>query len=82
MDKNNILKDFMNMIENSWTYNRMTETEKEQIKKTFLKSIITQNAIKGTYKQRWAILQAIYEGVLAGCGYTDFNWREKEQTPF
>lgn len=31
---------------------------------------------KGTYKQRWCVLQAIYYAYLLGLGYEPIGWRE------
>lgn len=78
--KENTLIDFKEMIFNSWTFNKMTPDEKKKCFET-LDNIQTQNTLKGTYKQRWVILQAIYSAYLNGLGYTDINWREKENTP-
>lgn len=65
------------------------ERKKENAKKDFIdmieKSWIdvrTEKALKGSYNHRWDILQIIYHSFLKGCGYTDFNWREKEKGGF
>lgn len=72
MNKDNVLIDFSKMILESWTYDRMTP--KEQIKwEEILRDIRTTSCLKGTYKQRWAILQAIYNSYLIGLGYEDFK---------
>lgn len=65
---------FDNMIKNSWTYNRLTKEEKNRLLNALERS---KDVVKGTYKQRWEILQAIYSSFLVGCGYNGFNWREK-----
>lgn len=78
--KENVLIDFKKMIFNSWTFDKMTMQERQKLFET-LYNIQTQNALKGTYKQRWEILQAIYTAYLNGLGYTDFNWRETEKAP-
>ncbi len=80
--KENILNDFIKMIQASWTYNRMTENEKAKIIET-LNHVRTIDALKGTYKQRWNILNAIYGAFLAGIGYDGCTWREtKKDIPF
>lgn len=83
-NKENALNDFYKMIKNSWTYAKMTEKEQEKLSATLFLNVPVENALKGTYEQRWAILQAIYAAFLNGIGYNDFSWREevKEQLPF
>lgn len=73
--KENVLMDFKKMITQSWTYNRLTTEERDRLFKCF-ESIQTREALKGTYKQRWEILQAIYSAFLLGVGYDSFNWRD------
>ena len=75
MDKEKVIENFNNMIIKSWTYARLTSAEKDQWKRT-LESAPLKVAVKGTYKQRWNILNGIYTAFLYGCGYTDFKWRE------
>lgn len=72
--KENVLNDFIIMIKKSWTYEKLTDKEKSFLEKAF-NDYRTQNILKGTYKQRWEILQGIYAAFLHGVGYTDFNWR-------
>ena len=61
----------------SWTYDKMTQTEKDKWN-VVLFSTRTANAIKGTYNQRWNILQALYGAYLIGIGYDNFSWRENK----
>lgn len=75
--KEDALVNFKEMIYQSWTYQRLTKEEQEQLEKTF-KDVAVKKAIKGTYYQRWETLQAIYHSFLLGVGYNPFNWREKE----
>ena len=70
------LFDFICLIEKSWTYDKLTKEERKQLYLTF-NSERTREALKGTYKQRWDILQAIYGAFLAGVGYDDYAWREE-----
>lgn len=79
--KENVLQDFINMIQNAWTFDKMTEGEKKRLFET-LHDIPTTIATKGTYQQRWEILQAIFSAYLAGLGYSGFDWRETEKQPF
>ena len=78
--KENAFDDFITMIQKSWTYEKLTNTEKEFLNKTFNCKLIQKN-IKGTYQQRWETLQGIYEAFLYGAGCTGFKWRETEETP-
>ena len=78
MEKENAIKNFFEMTKKSWTYGKLTEEEKLQFEKT-LEAVPVQEAIKGTYNQRWKVLQAVYMAFLNGCGYNDFNWREERQ---
>lgn len=70
------LVDFVGMIEKSWTYDKLTKEEREQFYLTFNSERIRE-ALKGTYIQRWNILQAIYYAFLAGIGYDGCTWREE-----
>lgn len=79
MNKDNAKTNFIVMIENSWTYKRMTREEQTRLSEVF-ESYTTREAIKGTYDQRWATLQAIYSAYLIGLGYDGFRWREKDET--
>lgn len=81
MEKENAIKNFVEMIKKSWTYDRMTDREKKIIV-DILYNIRTENATKGTYKQRWETLQAIYGAYLAGLGYDSPSWRETQAQPF
>lgn len=77
MNKNKelVLSDFINMIKNSWTYAKMTYEERIKLL-DMLDSNRTKDALKGTYNNRWSVLQAIYGAYLIGIGYDNFNWRE------
>ena len=71
MKKENVLNDYLVMIKNSWTY--------EKLIKNIFYSIRTENALKGTYKQRRAVLDAIYFAFLKGLNYEPIGWRENEE---
>ena len=73
---------FVLMIENSWTFEKMTQTEKLNCR-YMLAAHTTQNALKGTDSQRWAVLQACYSAFLDGIGYNGASWRDNgEDLPF
>lgn len=76
-NKDNVIYDFQNMIADSWTYDKMIFEERLRWLDV-LYSNSTQSSLKGTYKARWDILNAIYHSYLMGLGYTDFNWRDEE----
>ena len=69
--------DFREMIKNSWTYEKLTDIEKENWEMLLIDTR-TLSCLKGNYNTRWNILQAIYHAYLIGLGYTDFKWREVE----
>lgn len=66
--------DFKEMTQNSWTYAKMTDKEKENWEMLLTHTRVS-TCLKGNYDSRWGILQAIYHTYLIGIGYTDFNWR-------
>lgn len=77
-NKENAFCDFMNMIEKSWTYERMEEQEKKRWKEEMNK-LSGRGTIKGTYKERWETMQGLYHMYLIGIGYTDHRWRMTEE---
>lgn len=77
-NKEHTLDKYKDMINKSWTYDRLTEEEKRKIN-NILNETRIEKALKGNFKHRWDILQAIYYSFLIGIGYTDFNWRENEK---
>ena len=81
MNNKDALKEYEKMIINSWTYKKMTADEQIKLFETF-EHIRTKDAFKGTFNQRWNVLQAIYGAFLAGLGYNNFNWRENEEKTF
>ena len=78
MLKNKLLAqaDWTEMIEKSWTWAKLTNDEKFRFKEEISKSITQKEIIKGTYKQRWQVLNALYSMFLEGCGYNGCTWRE------
>ena len=80
MRKNEQAKqDWLEMIKQSWTWARLTESEKE----TFLSLLehpCSAVVIKGTYHQRWEACDALYHTYLEGLGYTPLDWRETPST--
>lgn len=74
----NATRDYIDMARHSWTYERMTEDERKRCEDA-LYSCITQTAVKGTYFQRWNVLQAVYSAFLDGIGYDGPFWREPKR---
>ena len=75
MEKEEVLNKWYAMIKNSWTYEKFTEEERAHLKNV-LTSVQVKNILKGTEKQRWNILQAIYYSYLIGLGYDSPTWRQ------
>ena len=61
---------FNNVTRHSWTWQRLTEEEKDR----FLS--IDLGCIKGTANQRREIYFTIYSAFLHGIGYKPVGWRE------
>ena len=75
MKKEDCLENFKEMIQNSWTYARLTEDEKTRWENLLNRGPETQ-CLKGNYLQRWRILQAIYDSFLMALDYKPIGWRE------
>lgn len=75
-DKENAFSDFIDMIKLSWTYERLTETEREKALEALKDT--TRRALIGSYKQRFEILNAVYHGFLLAIGYEPIGWRETD----
>ena len=80
-EKEKAYNDFFEMIKISWTFQKLTEKEKENLQDVFY-SIRTENALKGTYKQRRAVLDAIYFAFLKSLNYEPIGWREEKGLNF
>ena len=74
--KENARPEFLLMVMESWTYNRMTVDEKS----TCLDKIITAT-IKGRFLQRWTQLQAVFSAYLDSIGYSGAGWRDAQNAP-
>ena len=73
--KENVFHNFTVMIKKSWTYERLTEEEREKII-SILNDTRTKNEVKGTYYQRWNILGLVYSSFINALGYMPSGWRE------
>lgn len=72
--KENAISDFMEMISHSWTWNRLTEDEKQRFSNS-----IYSTKVKGNYSQRWEVLHGFYSFFLEGVGYKPIGWRETDE---
>ena len=70
-----IREEYMQMIYNSWTWDRLHKEEKDRFINLITSDHIT-GILKGTRKARWDILNGLYESFLIGVGYTPTNWRD------
>lgn len=77
-DKENIVNNYNRMTVESWTYGRMTQEEKDKWNKLLETNRILET-LKGTYNQRWEILNSIYYAYLLGIGYDSPNWRSTKE---
>lgn len=75
-DKESALKDYLEMIKKSWTWDKLTEKERKNFEECLYKA---RYELKGSYKKRWDILGNYYTMFLLGTGYDGLNWRETEQ---
>lgn len=65
LNKAQSLEDWENMTALSWSYNALTDEQRaawEKLKKTQW----FRDAVRGTYKQRWDAVNAIYMAFLEG----------------
>lgn len=75
MNKEQVFEDFLKIIKNSWTWAKLTKEEQLRFADLISQAHI-QDSVKGTRKNRWAILNAIYESFLLGLEYKPTGWRE------
>lgn len=75
-EKENAIPDALFVISHSWTWDKMTETEKarfmEEISGT---STAAGKALRGGYDVRYFTVLALFSAFLAGLGYTGPRWR-------
>ena len=74
INKEQALENFVEMIKNSWTYARLTDSETKRLLEMF-GDLRTKQALKGTYYHRWEVLQAIYSSYLLALDYKPMGWR-------
>ena len=76
-NKESVIKEYLEMIKKSWTWAKLTDEEKDWLEKLLDCHPIVEKAVKGSYKQRWNVLESIYYAFLLGCGYCNqTDWRD------
>lgn len=73
-DKERAKSEWWNMIQKSWTWNRLTQEEQDK----FCRKFVFVNP-KGTYRQRLEVLEIFYEGFLTALDYKPIGWRETDR---
>lgn len=67
---------FQNVIKKSWTWDRLTEEEKQR----FIDMDVFDK-IKGNNATRIEWLNTIYHSFICALGYQPINWRDTEDVP-
>lgn len=75
MNKELAVNQFIDMIQASWTWKRLTMDEKKRFMK-LLDLAIERRETQGTYEQRFSTLHLMYDAFLQGCQYEPIGWRE------
>jgi len=70
-NKDDARKDFNSLIIKSWTWERLTDEERGRAIDAIMSTKMT-----GSYDQRWATLNSVYNAFLLGVGYDGPRWRE------
>ncbi len=63
------------MVEDSWTYARFTDDEKQKWNDV-LEHIMLDRALKYTDNHKWDVLNAVYYSFLIALDYKPIGWRE------
>ena len=72
-NKENAVCEYYEMIKKSWTFNRMTDAEKQRLDLLFCDA---HRYVSGTYRMRWSQLHGMYFSFLIGIGYdSSCDWR-------
>ena len=78
LEKEKALDNFVDLISQSWTYEKLTKEEQKKFKE-FVYSKQVENCLRGNHNQRVEILQAIYSGFLVALNYKPIGWRDKDE---
>ena len=77
-DKELAYKDTMDRITKSWTWERLTEQERQTFLKTMGNIVFKGGTIVGSYNHRWEVIHSLYWVFLDAIGYKPIGWREPE----
>lgn len=76
-DKDNAALDFYEMIQKSWTWERLTKEEQKRFRRR-LESFDCYGRIKGSYETRYEHCHQLYQMFLEALCYDPLHWREPE----
>ena len=76
-NKNEAIKDWSEMIKNSWTWAKLTQSEKDKFNERLSWMELNNTILFGTYQQRWETLNELYHMFLMGCGMKGGSFREE-----
>lgn len=81
-NKEHACMDWYEMIQNAWTWERLTKEEQRTFVRT-LSDYDCTGRIKGSYDNRWEQCHMLYGMFLEALGYKPIGWREEttEETP-
>lgn len=72
--KENAYNHMIQVFAYSWTWERLTDTERE----TFRLASVRAH-LRGNYEQRCEQMNDLYYAFLMGCGYSAIGWREEQE---
>lgn len=79
-DKNAAIDCYLKIIYKSWTWDKLTEEERNRFIDQ-IDFIIRSGHIKGNFARRCMIMGDLYSMFLYGIGYTNENWRINDSEP-
>lgn len=78
MNNEEIVKEYIEMTRNSWTYQRLTMEEKSRLIDLFY-HVSVLDSLKYTREHKWKILHDVYFAFLIGLDYKPIGWREDKE---
>lgn len=78
MNNLEIVNDYIEMIKNSWTYERLTSEERKRLIDLF-NHVSVLNSLKYTKDHKWDVLHDVYYSFLIALEYTPIGWREENE---
>ena len=75
-NKEDAIAVYMEMVKNAWTWQRLTEKERNRFEHTVVDN---DQRIKGNFDARWNILSLMYTSFLNALGYEPIGWRESNE---